>query len=196
MKKLLITLLFVSGILTTGLLAQTETTIIGGLNFGSVKFNNNNYNDEIDISMKSGFTFGVESLEKVFIIGGAFDQRGANFKDKDSDVKISHTYNYLSGYILIPISIQKELTVFGGCQLGKALGGKSVIKDGGYSDSISLKVTDFILDFGLLFGVDYMFNSTIGARASYFIGLVDVLTNEPLNNYKNRGIGICLLYKI
>ena len=89
------------------------------------------------------------------------------------------------------------MSVFGGCQLGKGIGGTLEAEWDGNSDSHVLKAEDFYLDFGLLFGADIMFNSSVGIRGSYYIGLSDVAEGEPSNsNFKNRGIGICLLYKI
>ncbi len=199
MKKLFIITLFVTLALAINLSAQIDLTLVGGLNLSTVKYNDNNADNYVDISMRTGFILGVETVGGPFVIGGEFVQRGANVKSKVYDSEGSDTYNYLSGYLLYPVSIQKQLSVFGGCQLGKFIGGTSEIKWNGDSDSVDLEAEDFALDFGLLFGADVMLNSSVGVRGSYYIGLSNVIGVEgyPSDaNYKNSGIGICLLFKI
>ena len=199
MKKLFIITLFVTLALAINLSAQIDLTLVGGLNLSTVKYNDNNADNYVDISMRSGFILGVETVGGPFVIGGEFVQRGANVKSKVYDSEGSDTYNYLSGYLLYPVSIQEQLSVFGGCQLGKFIGGTSEIKWNGDSDSVDLEAEDFALDFGLLFGADVMLNSSVGVRGSYYIGLSNVIGVEgyPSDaNYKNSGIGICLLFKI
>ena len=199
MKKLLVTLLFVTVILATTLFAQSEVNLVGGLNLSTVKYNDNTVDDYADISMKSGFILGIETISGAFVIGGSFIQRGANIKIGSEDFEGSDTYNYLSGYVHYNIPIQKQLSVFGGCQLGKFIGGTSKFEWNGSSGSFDLEAENFAIDFGLLFGADVMFNSSIGLRGSYYLGLVDVISIASVSsneNYKNRGIGICLLYKI
>ena len=200
MKKYLFILLFITTVQTANLLAQMELTIVGGVNLATVKYNDNAVDNNIDISTKSGFILGIETVGGPFIIGGNFIQRGTNYTVNDEDygeITQKDNFNYLSGYLLYPISIQKKLSIFGGCQLGKGIGGTQVADGDDISGSNVLKADDFNLDFGLLFGADYMINSSIGLRALYFIGLSDVAEGIPANsNFKNRGIGLCLLYKL
>ena len=202
MKKLFITTLFVTLALAANLFAQTDVTLVGGLNLSTVKYNDNTVDDNVDISMKSGLILGAEIIGGPFIIGGEFIQRGTIMKGYDEyggHVTLTQTYNYLSGYLLYPVSIQKQLSVFGGCQIGKFIGGTSEIKWDGDSDSIDLDAEDYAIDFGILFGADFMFNSSVGARGSYYLGFSDVIGiyGVPSDyNWKNRGIGLCLLYKI
>ena len=199
MKKLFIITLFITVVLAVNLSAQVDLTFVGGLNLSSVKYNDSNADNSVDILMRSGFILGAETVGGPFIVGAAFIQRGANIKSKVYDFEGSDTYNYLSGYLLYPISVQKQLSLFGGCQLGKFIGGTSEIKWNGDSESFDLEAEDFALDFGLLFGADVMLNSTIGVRGSYYIGLSNVIGVDGYpseSNYKNSGIGICLLFKI
>ena len=86
---------------------------------------------------------------------------------------------------------------FGGFQLGKCNEGKFEMSFAGESESEDLKGEDFELDYGLLLGVDYMINTNMGIRASYYLGLADVVKdNDSDLNFKNRGIGISLLYSL
>lgn len=200
MKKLLVTLLFVTVVVATSLFAQIELTLVGGLNLGTVKYNDNTVDNDYDISTNPGLILGVETIGGPLIIGGVYIQRGASFKGNIEYLgtyTVTNTYNYLSGYLFYPIPIHEQLSVFGGCQLGTSLGGTSELKYSGGSNTQDLKAEDFAIDFGLMFGTDFMFNSTVGARASYYIGLSNVADGALSNqNFKNRGIGLCLLYKI
>ncbi len=197
MKKLFFLLLLIAGVFAASLFAQVELTIVGGLNLSTVKYNDNTVDNYVDISMKSGMILGVEAVSGPLIIGGSFIQRGANFKASQFDFEGSDTYNYLSVYLLYPVSIQKQISIFGGCQLGKGLNGTAKSEYYGDSETFDLKAEDFKIDFGLSFGADFMFSTTVGARASYYIGLADVAEGvTSTNNFKNRGIEICLLYKI
>jgi len=55
----------------------------------------------------------------------------------------------------------------------------------------------FNFDFGLLAGIDVMLVPKFGLRASYFYGLTDVIKDaDSIQNYKNRGVGLCLITKI
>ena len=190
MKKSLTILLLV-----TGLFAQGGLTIVGGLNMGSIKYNDSDVADEVDVSMKTGFSFGVEKMVGSLIVGGGFVQRGANVEIDFGGlgkVKGSDTYNYLSVYGLYPFG-----SVFGGFQLGKSIGGKTEVSLDGESESEDLEGEDFALDYGLLLGVDYSINASLGVRASYYLGLADVgKEGDSDENFKNTGIGISLLYKM
>lgn len=200
MKILFLILLFSFVVLSTSLLAQIELTLVGGLNLSSVKCNDNTVDNYVDFSVKSGLLIGVETIGGPFIIGGVYIQRGVKSKYNDiyyGEITQTDTYNYLSGYLLYPVSIQKQLSIFGGCQLGKSIGGTLEAEGEDFSGSTVMKAEDFNLDFGFLFGADVMLNMNIGLRGSYFVGLSDVMEGVPSNyNFKNRGIGICLLYKI
>ena len=190
MKKSLTILLLV-----TGLFAQSGITIVGGLNMGSIKYNNSDLADLIDISMKMGLSVGAETMAGPLKVGGAFVQRGTKSSMEIQGVKVegSNTYNYLSGYALYPYTIQEGISAFGGLQTGFFLSGSSEVED----ESIDLESDDFGLDYGLLLGVDYMLNTNMGIRASYYLGLADVIKDADSDlNLKNRGIGISLLYSL
>jgi len=190
MKKSLTILLLV-----TGLFAQGGITIVGGLNMGSIKYNDSDLADLIDISMKMGLSVGAETMAGPLKVGGAFVQRGTNSSIEILGEKIegSNTYNYLSGYALYPYAIQEGLSAFGGLQAGFYLSGSGEVE----GESYDLESDDIGLDYGLLLGVDYMLNTNMGIRASYYLGLADVVKDADSDlNFKNRGIGISLLYSL
>jgi len=197
LKKLLVTLLFVTGIFTIGLFAKINFTVVGGLNRGFIEYNDDYRNDANRIAMKTGVTLGIETTIEHFIIGAAFIQQGTSYKAGALDHIGSYTFNYLSGYILGKLKYQKVLSGFSGFQLGKGLNGTQEGEVDNSLGSGDFKAEDFNLDFGLILGADIMFSSHIGFRASYYIGLIDIL-NEVLSNYniKQRSVGICLIYKI
>jgi len=189
----------------TGLFAQGGLTIVGGLNMGSIKYNDSDMADEFDVSMKMGFSIGAETMAGPLKVGGGFVQRGANVEvvfinsitQYGEKFEVSETINYLSGYGLYPFSIQEGLSAFGGFQLGKCIGGKAEFSIDGESESEDLKGEDFALDYGLLLGVDYSINANMGVRASYYLGLADVVEDVDSDfNYKHSGIGVSLLYKM
>ena len=190
MKKSLTILLLV-----TGLFAQGGITIVGGLNMGSIKYNDSDLADLIDISMKMGLSVGAETMAGPLKVGGAFVQRGTKSSIETSGVKVegSNTYNYLSGYALYPYAIQEGLSAFGGLQTGFFLSGSGEVE----GESYDFDSDDIGFDYGLLLGVDYMFDTNMGIRASYYLGLADVIKDADSDlNLKNRGIGISLLYSL
>ena len=183
----------------TGLFAYRGFTIVGGLNMGSIKYNDSDVADEVDVSMNMGFSIGAETMAGPLKVGGGFVQRGANveFDLLGETLEGSDIFNYLSGYGLYPFAIQEGLSAFGGFQLGKCIGGKTEVLWGVESESEDLKGKDFALDYGLLLGVDYSINANMGVRASYYLGLADVVEDVVSDlNYKHTGIGVLLLYKM
>ena len=190
MKKSLTILLLV-----TGLFAQGGITIVGGLNMGNIKYNDSDVADLIDISIKMGLSVGAENMVGPLKVGGAFVQRGTKSSIEISGVKVegSNTYNYLSGYALYPYAIQEGLSAFGGLQTGFFLSGSWEIE----GESYDFDSDDIGLDYGLLLGVDFTLNTNMGIRASYYLGLADVAKDVDSElNFKNRGIGISLLYSL
>ena len=62
MKKVFIITLFIAVVFAVNLFAQTDVTLVGGLNFSTVKYNDNTVDDNVDISTKSGFVLGIEAI--------------------------------------------------------------------------------------------------------------------------------------
>jgi len=194
MKMLFMILLFITLIITP-VFAKIELCTVSGLNFGSIKFNDNDVNDQYNNSMKPGLKLGVEFTGSPFNFGVAFVQRGTKFTFDGDD--IINTYNYFSGYVIVPIPIKNNFSVFSSFHFEKCINGRSIIKYAGNSVSTDLDAEDFGPDLGLTFGLNYMFSPSIGVRTSYYHGFFDVADGvRRENNFKNRGIEISLLYKI
>lgn len=194
MKKLLAALIFVTGILTTGLFAKNEITFSGGINLGNLGYDSGN--GLRDTSMKPGPTFGFEFLKGPIIFGAAYVRRGGNWEINSIDYAESISLDYLTGYVLFNIPIAKDFSGIFGCQFGECMGGTINYEYDDVTGSVILYTDAFNLDFGIIFGADYMFNSKIGARVSYYAGYTGVYASETSNNFKNSGIGLCLLFKI
>ena len=111
------------------------------------------------------------------------------------------TLNYLTFHAIYPYEIQEIITVFGGVQLGKGLGGEANMKISmsfmgeteSSDDSEDIDAEDMELEYGLFLGGDYMINEKIGVRASYFKGLSDIA--EDVSS-KNNTISVSLLFNL
>ncbi|MDO9577281.1 MAG: outer membrane beta-barrel protein [Candidatus Cloacimonadales bacterium] len=197
MKKTLIVFLLVLGLFASSLLAQNKSMLVGGVNFGSISYNDKDIADMVDVSSKLGFNVGLEAAAGPLKFGVSYIQRGSTVKVSDYDYKGWEIYNYITGYALIPIPLSKQFSLLGGMQVGKCLGGKWEADMYGESDSGTLDAEDFNIDFGIVVGADIMFSPKVGARASYYYGLSDVAKDIDSNdNYKNNGFGINLLFAL
>ena len=192
MKKFIIPL-----ILITGLSAQMGITVIGGLGLNTAKYNDSEVEELFDITSQIGVAIGAEKMLGPVNAGAAFVQRGSmlSLDFLGETLEITQTINYLAFHGLYPYSVMDALSVFGGLQLGYGLGGKSEFDD----ESEDIESGDLALDYGLLLGADYMITPAIGVRVSYYLGLADVAKGDDItsdDNWKNRSIGINLLYKL
>jgi hypothetical protein len=194
MKIKLITIIIVLGIFTTCLFAQYDFTVSGGVQLGNVGYDTQN--SLKDTSMKPGATFGIETLKGPFIIGAAFVRRGGNLEISSINYSESISLDYLTGYLLFNIPIIDDLNGLFGCQIGKCLGATITYEQDDDSGSITIYKNVFNIDYGLLFGVDYMLHSRLGTRISYYAGYAGVFKNSVSSNFSNSGISICLLFKI
>ena len=187
-------LLFITSILTTSLSAKTDFTTVSGINLGS--FGDDSGNSFRNTSMKTGLTLGIETLKGPLIIGASFVRRGGNREISSIDYSESVSLDYITAYLLLSIPIVKDFSGLFGCQIGECMGGKIDYEHDDYTGSVVLYTDAFNMDFGIFFGADYMLNSRIGVRTSYYAGYIGVLDGRASNNFKNSGIGICLLFKI
>ena len=193
--------------------AQKGLTIIGGNNMSTIKYNDNKINDKIDISSRNGSYFGLEYRLPRLIVGASFLQRGSKLKQAttmsiggiDYDIEISgdEVYDYAAAHIYYPISLNEQIEVFGGVQVGRSRGGTSIAKlsltefNSSQSDTLDMKPREFGLDGGLQFGVNYMLNHRLGLRASYYIGRTDVRDTLSNNyNFKNSTINLSTIIKL
>ena len=118
--------------------AQKGLTIIGGQNMSKIEYNDDDISKQIDIDSRSGFNIGLEYRFPRLIVGAGFLQRGSKLKEAttiniggiDYEIEISgyEVYNYAAAHIFYPISINEQIEVFGGMQVGISLGGTSVAK--------------------------------------------------------------------
>ena len=208
MKILLIFILVSSTIFS-----QSEILIFGGSNFSTIKYNNTDLSNQIDITPRNGSTFGIEYRFSKIIIGASFTQRGSKLKQNstmnnggvDYEIEIGghEVYDYASTNILYPISMNKKIDVLGGLQIGSSLGGTSFTKlsltefNSSQSDEIDMKPEDFSLDAGLLFGIDYMLNHRFGLRASYYQGFTNVRdTLKNSLNFKNNTLNLSAIINL
>ena len=200
--------IFLLNIITLStIIAQGGLKIIGGYDMSTIKYNDNNINSQNDISTLNSTNIGLEYHFSRFNIGANLFQRGAKLKrdaiiataagDLQAELSGHEIYNYVSAHILYPIKIKERIQVFGGILLGKSRGGESIAKltlteyNSSQSDTLIMDPSEFGLDAGLQFGLDYMLNHRFGLRTSYYIGMTnvrDTLSNDF--NFKNRTINL------
>ena len=193
--------------------AQKGLTIIGGQNMSKIEYNDDDISKQIDIDSRNGFNIGLEYRFPRLIVGAGFLQRGSKLKEAttiniggiDYEIEISgyEVYNYAAAHIFYPISINEQIEVFGGMQVGSSLGGTSVAKlsftefNSSQSDEIDMKPKGFGLDAGLQFGADYMLNHRFGLRSSYYLGMTDVRDTLSNNlNFKNNTLNLSAIIKL
>jgi len=195
--------------------AQKGLTIIGGYNMSTVKYNDDKKNDQFDITPRNGTYIGFEYRFPRLIVGAGFLERGFKFKqattmnyaniDYKSEITAYEVYNYTAAHIFYPISINEQIEVFGGFQVGQSNGGTSVFKfsftdyNSSKSDTLDMKPKRFGLDAGLQFGVDYMLNHRLGLRASYYMGMTNVIVIDTLinnENFKNNTLNLSAIIKL
>ena len=201
MKIILLNILFISAIF-----AQNGLTVVGGLNQSNQTFEEDDVGDE-NINYLNGYNLTVEKSFGIAKFGVGLNQRGVKLNAEESDMGLSLdmeaelTLNYLTLHAVYPYAIQEKITVFGGVQLGKGLGGEANMKISMWflgetessDDSEDIDAEDMELEYGLFLGGDYMINEKIGVRASYFKGLSDIFEDVTT---KNNTISVSLLFNI
>ena len=200
MKIILLIILFISAIF-----AQSGLTVVGGLNQSKQTIEEDA--DDLDINYINGYNLYVERSFGVARFGVGLNQRGVKLNQEVSDMGITisvdgeQTLNYLTLHAVYPYAIQEKITVFGGVQLGKGLGGEANMKTSmsllgeteSTDESEDIDAEDMDLEYGLFLGGDYMINEKIGVRASYFKGLSDIFEDVTT---KNNTISVSLLFNI
>ena len=200
MKIVLLNILFISAIF-----AQNGLTVVGGLNQSNQTTEEDV--DDIDINYMNGYNLTVEKSFGIARFGVGLNQRGVKLNAEESIMGISvsldaeQTLNYLTLHAVYPYAIQEKITVFGGVQLGKGLGGEANMKTSmsllgeteSTDESEDIDAEDMDLEYGLFLGGDYMINEKIGLRASYFKGLSDIVEDAKT---KNNTLSISLLYHL
>ena len=201
MKIILLNILFISAIF-----AQNGLTVVGGLNQSNQTFEEDDVGDE-NINYLNGYNLTVEKSFGIAKFGVGLNQRGVKLNAEESIMGISvsldaeQTLNYLTLHAVYPYAIQEKITVFGGVQLGKGLGGEANMKISmsflgeteSSDESEDIDAEEMDLEYGLFLGGDYMINEKIGVRASYFKGLSDIAEDDET---KNNTISVSLLFKL
>jgi hypothetical protein len=189
MKKMLITLMLI-----TGLFAQSNMTLIGGINYSTIS------GDDIDAAENlMGFRFGVQKYLENGLMGGlTYSQRGFSVSEEDSyydsssgqvtiETEGEFKVNYLTAYLLKPIPMESGIDFLVGGELGYFMSAESESKStyeddnnyesDSYSDSLDGDDWDDMdgnkLDFGLVFGGRYTINSQMSIVGTYYFGLAE-----------------------
>ena len=191
-------------------LAQKNITIYSGYNFSTIKYNQDNINESVNFNFHRGLNIGIEYRFPKIIAGFGYFQRGSSLSratklniggiDYNIDISGHEVYNYLSAHLVYPYKLNQSLELFAGIQIGKGNNGESLAKlkftdfNSSRSDNIDLKSEDFNIDQGIKLGMNYMLNSNLGFRASYFSGLSDVRSNlDDSLNFRNNSFQVSLL---
>ena len=202
MKIILLNILFISTIF-----AQNGLTVVGGLNQSNNTFEEDDVDDDVDINYMNGYNLTVEKSFGIAKFGVGLNQRGVKLNAEESDMgmslnmEVEQTLNYLTLHAVYPYAIQEKITVFGGVQLGKGLGGEANMKISisflgeteSSDESEDIDAEEMDLEYGLFLGGDYMINEKIGVRASFFKGLSDIA--EDVSS-KNNTISVSLLFNL
>jgi len=198
---------FISIITLSTMIAQGGLKIIGGYDMSTIRYNDNNINSQNEISTLNSTNIGIEYDFSLFNIGANLIQRGSKLRrdaiiataagDLQAELSGHEIYNYVTAHIFYPITLKDKIQVFGGVLFGKSYGGESIAKltltqyNSSQSDTVIMHPSDFSLDAGLQFGIDYMLNHRFGLRTSYYLGMTNV--RDTLNNdfnFKNRTINL------
>ncbi|MBL7067899.1 MAG: hypothetical protein ISS29_08635 [Candidatus Marinimicrobia bacterium] len=180
-------------------LHHTGLTIVGGINFSTMNFNDKDIQKKAEVTFGQGYDFGIETKFKNFVTGISLSQYTADYRLEIPVAffymtpELTDTYHYLTFYGLIPYSVIKPLIVFSGAQVSNCIGRKVKVED--ISDCIDCN--EYSLNYGIIAGVDLMFNSWIGLRTSYNYWL-RFIENDLIEDKKFRlsGIRFNLLIKL
>jgi len=183
---MLLTMLFI-----TGLFAQIEMTVSGGINYSTIA------GDDVkgDVENLMGFRFGVQQNLANGLIGGlTYSQRGYSASNEESysdfysgqvtmKSEIEWKNNFLTGYLLKPIPMQTGFDFLIGGELGYYLSGnissKNCLNGNCESEDEDIDGDDWddidgnILDYGLVFGGRYTINEQMSVVGTYYFGLAE-----------------------
>ena len=196
--------------------AQIVLTVVGGLSSSSLVRDINPLNLKIgsrEIDNMSGYNLAVEKSFGTSRFGVGLNQRSVKMNTKENSLltsfamEVEENLNYLTLHAVKTLIITEKITVFGGAQLGKTLGGEVKMKGSTSvwgvtlgNESVDIDAEDMDLEYGLFLGGDYMINKKIGVRASYFKGLSELnfeeSTYEELTTIKNNTMSVSLLFSL
>ena len=189
----------ISVFMLSNIFAQSGLTVIVGYNMSKIKYNNDDVSENVDIDNRSGFNISLETRSDNLIAGASIVQRGAEYELDLMGYEFNgyDSYNYGALHILYPIAMGSGLEGFGGLQVGFGLGGEAHIASGGNDETEDIDFDELGIDAGLLVGANYMLNEKFGIRASYYLGLTDVVKDlDDDANYKNNTISLSAFMKL
>jgi len=195
MKVYLTSLIFISSIFA-------QSAMIGGYNMSKIE--SNTEDSDLKRDTRSGYNLGFETRSGNLIAGASFVQRGSEtkFNDEYIDFKSDLLFNYAALHLLLPIPMGTSLEGLLGLQAGFGLGGvsKSTYTTNWNGNTEieeeNIEKDEFDVDAGLLVGADIMLNESAGIRASYYLGLTDVVKDlDEDSNFKNNTISLSLIFK-
>ena len=196
--------------------AQIVLTVVGGLSSSSLvqDINPLNINSSREIDNISGYNLAVEKSFGTSRFGVGLNQRSVKMNTKENSsltsfaMEVEENLNYLTLHAVNTLIITEKITVFGGAQLGKTLGGEVKMKRSlsvwGVTldnESVDIDAEDMDLEYGLFLGGDYMINKKIGVRASYFKGLSELnfeesTSYEEKTTTKNNTMSVSLIFSL
>ena len=178
---------------------NTGLIVLAGVNFSTMIFNNKDTRKTANVKFGNGCDFGIETKIKSLLMGISFTQYTAQYKLKIPvdyfyfNPKITDTYNYLSVYGLIPVQVMGPLSFFGGVQIANCISRNLTV----YKTTDCVNCIDNSLNYGVLTGFDFLFESRIGFRASYNYWLRNIKNSLFENDkLKLNGIRINLLLNL
>ena len=199
--------------------AQIVLTVVGGLSSSSLvqTINPLNINSSREIDNISGYNLAVEKSFGTSRFGVGLNQRSVKMNNvyemgvlipTSIAIEVEENLNYLTLHAVNTLIITEKITVFGGAQLGKTLGGEVKMKGSTSvwgvtlgNESVDIDAEDMDLEYGLFLGGDYMINKKIGVRASYFKGLSELnfeesTSYEEKTTTKNNTMSVSLIFSL
>ena len=183
MRKLILSALLISGLFA-------RLGIEAGLNMSDMRYGADAEAPDGN-GMRMGAALAVHYPLGPVVANAGYTQRGITATDGD----LTWALDYLTFGFSYPYSINDQILVSGGLSLNYALSAKA--KFSGDLDGMDDQDLENVasLDYGLEFGLAYMFAEKMGLGFEYYLGLADVAeeTTEGYESY-NTGIQVSFLY--
>jgi hypothetical protein len=201
-KNIGITIMLFFFLYNTVLIAQNKITVLAGLNMSNYSYNDDDWTDGVDFDLMPGLNFMVEKSFSSITLGAGLNQRGVKSEFEIDGVKFEteEVLNYITFHSTYPVQLQPNLSIFGGLQLGSAINGEIHLKaSDGYTsadETEDIDADDIELEYGLLFGGNFLINEKIGIRGAYFKGLSNVTDDVEDQNFKNNSLSISLIFSL
>ena len=186
MRKLILSALLISGLFARDKYIGIEA----GLNMSDMRYGADAEAPD-GSGMRMGAALAVHYPLGPVVANAGYTQRGITASDGD----LTWALDYLTFGFSYPYSINDQILVSGGLSLNYALSAKA--KFSGDMDGMDDQDLENVasLDYGLEFGLAYMFAEKMGLGFEYYLGLADIAeeTTEGYESY-NTGIQVSFLY--